>query len=140
IARIQAQDAARESERFLSNIFDSMQDGISVLDTNLNIVRVNSVMERWLAHAMPLVGKKCYEAFHRADEPCPVCPVRETCKAAQPAYQLIPVKGPYNQVLGWLDLYTFPVFDPESGKLTRVIEYVRNATDRKRAEDQPLQE
>ena len=28
----------------------------------LRILRVNPSMEKWYPHALPLVGKKCYEA------------------------------------------------------------------------------
>ncbi len=36
----------RESKNFLSNIFSSIQDGISILDKGLNIIRVNHAMEK----------------------------------------------------------------------------------------------
>ena len=41
VDRKQAEAALRENEQFLQSIFDAIQDGISVLDSELNIVRVN---------------------------------------------------------------------------------------------------
>ena len=64
-----ANNTLKDSERFIKNIFDSIQDGISVLDTDMRILKVNAVMEKWYAHAMPLIGKKCYEAYHGRREP-----------------------------------------------------------------------
>ena len=47
--KMQMQESIKESECFLSEVFASIQDGISVLDTNLNIVRTNPAMEKWYA-------------------------------------------------------------------------------------------
>jgi two-component system, cell cycle sensor histidine kinase and response regulator CckA len=125
----------QERERFLSNVFSSIQDGISVLDTDLTILRVNPTMERWYTHAMPLVGKKCFLAYHGREEACETCPTRRTLKTKQAAYEVVPKTGVGGKVVGWLDLYSFPLFDSSTGRLNGVIEYVRDITDRKRAED-----
>ncbi|MBD3342962.1 MAG: PAS domain S-box protein [Candidatus Lokiarchaeota archaeon] len=58
------QDDLIEAKRFLSNIFTSIQDGISVLDKDLNIIKVNPTAERWYSVSMPVIGKKCYEVYH----------------------------------------------------------------------------
>lgn len=123
------------NERFLSNIFTSIQDGISVLDTGLRIVRVNATMERWYPHAMPLVGKRCYEAYHGRSHPCEVCPTQRTLATGERAYEIVPMTGPQGKVRGWLDLFSFPLRDPETGEMTAVIEYVRDITARRRAEE-----
>ena len=70
----------RQSERFLTNVLASIQDGISILDTDFNILRVNPKLEAIMAQAAPLVGKKCFEAFHNRTSPCTVCPAQETLK------------------------------------------------------------
>ena len=49
------------SERLLQISFDAIQDGISVLDADLNIIRINKVMEKWYQAFMPIAGKKCYQ-------------------------------------------------------------------------------
>jgi PAS domain-containing protein len=56
--RIQTEHLLRESERFLDNVFSSIQDGISILDHDLNIIRVNPAMEFWYVHSLHLLGKK----------------------------------------------------------------------------------
>ena len=47
--KVQMQESIKESECFLSEVFASIQDGISVLDTDLNIIRTNAAMEKWYA-------------------------------------------------------------------------------------------
>jgi two-component sensor histidine kinase len=43
--------------------------------------------------------------------------------------------GPAGEVTGWIDLYTFPLIDMKTGQMKGVIEYVRDITERKMAED-----
>lgn len=124
-----------ENEYFLANIFANIKDGISVLDTDLNIVQVNPIMEKWYAHALPLVGKKCYVAYHGRATPCEVCPSRRTLKTGKSAYDTVPKIGTGGQVEGWLNLHSFPFIDTTTGKLKGVIECVYDITERKQAED-----
>lgn len=134
--RKQIQEQLRESERFLQSVFASIQDGISVLDKEYNIVRVNPTMEQWYPHAAPLVGKKCYVAYHGRSMRCEICPTRETLKSGQAASEVVPKTGVDKQAEGWLEVYSFPLVDSETGELSGVIEYGRDITERKRAEDE----
>ena len=134
--RRMAEEQLREKEKFLSDIFRSIQDGICILDRELNITQVNQAMERWYAHAMPLVGKKCYEAYHGAKKPCKICPTREVFETGNAQCEIVPFRGPNQEIMGWYDLYAFPLMDESTGELKGVIEYVRDATDRKRFEEE----
>jgi PAS domain S-box-containing protein len=126
--------ATREGERFLSSLFSSIQDGISVLDKDLNILRVNQTIEDWYSHKMPLVGKKCYDAYHGRQAQCDSCPSIRTIESEKSAYEVVPKTGPEGEIIGWLDLYSFPMRDSKTGELSGVIEYVRDITDRRKAE------
>jgi PAS domain S-box-containing protein len=126
----------REAERFLSSVFSSIQDGLSIIDRDLRIVRVNAAMERWYAHATPLVGKKCYEAYHCRTRPCPRCPSKFTLATGEPSHAVVPLTQSDGSHTGWVDLFTFPLHDADTGELTGVIEYVRDITDRRRAEEE----
>jgi two-component system, cell cycle sensor histidine kinase and response regulator CckA len=133
--RKRAEEALRASESFLANVFACIQDGISVLDRDLRIVRVNPAMERWYAHALPLVGKHCYEAYHGRARPCEVCPSLPCLQAGQTRSEVVPRTGPNGETQGWIDLFAFPLIDPGSGEVHGVIEYVRDITVARRAQD-----
>ena len=133
--RKRAETALQKNEHFLSNIFSSFQDGISVLDKNMNIIRVNPTMEKWYAQEMPLVGKKCYQAYHGRQVMCEICPTYKTLQTGEAAHDIVPKIGPKGEVAGWVDVYSFPLVDPDSNILSGVIEYVRDVTDRKQAEE-----
>lgn len=128
-------ETAREKENFLRNIFNSIQDGISILDKDLNIISVNHTMEKWYAHNMPLIGKKCYMAYQCRNSPCEVCPSYRTIRSGKPDYEVVPFVG-IDGAKGWLDLFTFPVFDTKTNQLTSIIEYVRDITERKKLEEE----
>jgi len=130
--------AFKERERFFTSVFESIQDGISILDKEMNIIQINPVMEKWYSYALPLIGKKCYEAYHSRNERCEVCPSYRTIKTRESAYEVVPKKGSGGKVVGWLDLYSFPLMDVQTGQMRGVIEYVRDITDHKRAEDELL--
>lgn len=136
VATHTAEKAVREAERLLSSVFACIQDGISVLDKDLNIVRVNHAMEEWYSHALPLVGKKCYEAYHGRDAPCEVCPSLQTLRTGALAHEVVPKVGEGRKVVGWLDLYSFPLFDERTRELVGVIEHVRDISEQKKARDE----
>jgi PAS domain S-box-containing protein len=119
----------------LLSVFASIQDGISILDNQLNIIAVNPAMEKWYAHAMPLVKKKCYAAYYGRNNACDVCPSRQTLQTGKTSREVVPMIGPEKQIVGWIDLHTFPLVDLNTGRLKGVIEYVRDISDQKKAED-----
>ena len=124
----------RTSKTFLSNIFTSIQDGISVLDKNLNIIQINPIMELWYSHSMPALGKKCFEVYHGRNKPCEICPSLQALRSGQPAYEVVPKIGPKQKITGWLELYSFPLLDEEDRQIIGVIEYVRDISERMKAE------
>ncbi|MGQ9577192.1 MAG: histidine kinase dimerization/phosphoacceptor domain -containing protein [Candidatus Aminicenantales bacterium] len=139
IDRKKKEAALAEKEHFLSNIFSSLQDGLCVLDREFNIISVNPVMERWYQESMPLEGKKCYQAYHGRQYPCETCPTQQTLETGLPAMEVIPYHPAGDVVKGWLEVFTSPLIDQKTGAVSGVIEYVRDITSRKKAEDQLLE-
>jgi len=135
VRRRRSEIDSRESEQSLADIFNSIQDGISVLDKDFNILKVNPTMEKWFEHKAPLVGKKCYDAYHGRQAQCESCPSIRTIESGKSACEVVPKTGPRDEVIGWLDLHSFPMRDSKTGELSGVIEYVRDITDRRKAED-----
>jgi PAS domain S-box-containing protein len=129
--RNRAEDELRESTRFLSNILSSIQDGITILDPQMNILMVNPVMKQWYAHAIPMVGKKCYEAYHGRHEHCTNCPSYHTINTGNPGHAVVPRVDSDGETAGWLDLYSFPLRDVSTGAFVGVIEYARDISNQK---------
>ncbi len=135
-ARIRAEEGLRHSEEFLTDVFNSIQDGLSVLDSDLNIVRVNPAMEK-LGYPQPMVGRKCYAVYHNRSAPCEVCPSQETLLTGKPCRKI--VRGhPANAPESFIEVQSFPLTNRNSGQAEGVIEYVRDVTETKRAEEERL--
>ena len=132
--RLRVEKALRDSENFLDNIIESIQDGISVLEPDLTIRHVNSVMDHWYSENAPLIGKKCYESYHNSTSPCEKCPTLRCLSSGHTEVEIVP--GPAGSPVEWLELFSYPITDQESGKITGVVEFVRDVTDRKRMEGQ----
>jgi PAS domain S-box-containing protein len=129
----QAQDTLQERENFLASIFNSIQDGIVVMDRDFTILRANPSEEHIFRHHLPLVGRKCYELRHGLSHPCEECPCRQAMETGKTGYQLKKiVTGP---APGWVETFAFPLRDLATGQITGIIEYIRNVTERKRAEE-----
>jgi PAS domain S-box-containing protein len=130
--RKRTEEELNKSERFLQNVFDAIQDGISVLDNDLNIFKINNTMEKWYAHAMPFEGRKCYQVYHGKTERCEICPSTRALETGSLQKDIVPLVES-GQTVGWLELYAFPILDAY-GNPSGIVEYVRNITEKRQAE------
>jgi len=64
----QAEKALRESEGKLSAMLQSLNDHMSMMDEDLNILWANDVAKGLFGD--DIIGKKCYEVYHGRDKPC----------------------------------------------------------------------
>ncbi len=117
-----------ENTVFLESTFEAIQDGISVLDTDLAVRHVNGVMEKWYPRQLPLEGKKCYEVYHDRSTPCDNCPTIRSIKTGAVERSIVP--GAAGSPVKWIELFAFPMKEAETGEVTGVVEYVRDITDR----------
>ncbi len=124
----------RESKAFMDAVFQSIQDGISVLATDLTIRYVNPVMEQWYSKKTPLVGKKCYSAYHNAGQPCDPCPSLRAMKSKKTESEVVPGYPDPDSPVRWLELYSYPILDSDSQEVRGVVEFVRDITQREEAE------
>ncbi len=135
-ARKRLEETLRDSEQFLTDVFNSIQDGLSVLDPDLNIIRVNPAMEQF-GYAQPLLGRKCYEVYHGRKAPCDVCPTQRTLLTGQASREIVTEHLP-DGAARFLEIHAFPLKDRASGQVRAVIEYVREVTERLKAEEERL--
>lgn len=114
-------------------VLDHIVDGISVLDADLTIAYVNPTMERLYAHQAPLVGKKCHVAYHGRDEPCSPCPSIACLRDGTMHQELVPLVQAAGRT-GWVELRAMPL-SAGDGHVTGVLEFVRDVTTERRAEE-----
>jgi PAS domain S-box-containing protein len=131
--RKRAEQELKDNEQFLNNIFDAIQDGISVLDTELNIIHTNKLMEKMYAKHMPLAGKKCYQVYQGRKSICPWCPSKLTLEDKEKHIETVPYPNKENPT-GWIELSSYPLLD-NNGQITGVIENVKDITERKKADE-----
>ncbi|MBI5249387.1 MAG: PAS domain S-box protein [Desulfomonile tiedjei] len=134
--RKKGEEALKERERFLSSVFECIQDGLSILDKKLNIIRVNPTIERMFPHGAPYIGRKCHEVYQLSSQTCDSCPSLRTIGTGQSSHAVVPRRGPEGEMTGWLDVYSFPLVVESTGELQGVIEYIRDVTEQKRLEEQ----
>jgi len=126
----------KESQEFLDAVFRSIQDGISVLNTDLTIRYVNPVMEQWYAASVPLTGKKCHVCYHGSDSPCDPCPSLKAIRSGQAEFDVVPGYPDKDSPVQWLELYSYPIIDSDTGEATGVVEFVRDITERIQAREE----
>jgi DNA-binding CsgD family transcriptional regulator len=118
-------DAAQEEfDQFFTHIFNGSLDGISVLDSDLTILGANTALESFYSHKLPLVGRKCYAAYHDRTKPCERCPTTVAMASARPQVGVVAYED-NGERRGDQELSVFPVFD-DRGRVFGAIEYVRD--------------
>jgi len=122
----------QEKESLQEDLFESIQDGLSILDRDLNIVSVNHTMEQIYGAQQKLAGNKCYTCYHGRSEPCTACPTRRCFETGQMESEVVP--GPAGSRTEWVEVFSFPIQDRTTGAITGAAEFVRDITQRKRAE------
>jgi two-component system NtrC family sensor kinase len=115
--------------------FDSITDLICLLDENFAIVRANKIVAEKLGLGLDeVIGKKCYEIFHKYDSVCPNCPHKRAWECKKPAtYER---KSSISDEI--FSVSTFPRFDQE-GKFIGAVHVTKDVTAQKRLREQLLQ-
>jgi diguanylate cyclase (GGDEF)-like protein/PAS domain S-box-containing protein len=132
--RKETEQALVKSEKFLSTIFDSVHDPFCIIDSRYTIVRANDGYAALKGKAVSdLIGKVCYEVLEGRTKVCDNCVVDKTLRSSDPAAKEKKVLAPGGRKT-WLEIYTYPIFSAE-GNVSHVIEYTRDITGRKLAEE-----
>ncbi|MBI2857417.1 MAG: PAS domain-containing sensor histidine kinase [Chloroflexi bacterium] len=119
------------TEQQWQQTFDSMSDGLAILDLEYNVLRVNRAMAHMLGKAPEaLVGRKCYQVMHGSEAPMPQCP-QPLCLATKASSE-IEYQEP-NLGNRWLRVRVDPVLGP-GGELVGMVHDVRDVTERKAVE------
>lgn len=115
-----------QSKNLLLSTLNCIQDGVSILDTDLNVRYVNTSMKYWYSTVDDFIGKKCYLVYHNRSQPCDNCPILDTIRNKAPHIGIVK----YSQAdrdIGWQQLFAIPIMDGDDD-LVGVLEYVRDIT------------
>jgi len=133
-----AELALQKSEAFLNTIFDSIHDPFCIFNNDFKIVRVNDAYASLKKKSVDdLLGKTCHSVMHRKKTPCKGCIVDVSFKSSHPCVKEKFIKMP-DGTKGWVEIYTYPILC-EDGRISHVIEYTRNVTERKKADNEKRQ-
>jgi two-component system, NtrC family, sensor kinase len=120
----------------LEAVFNSISDGLTILDRQLNIVFVNQVQQANFPHT-PLIGLKCYQAFFQKSCICRHCPVMQTMQDKETLSGEIFVQENDNNGK-YYEWTTSPVQDA-TGCVYEILLLMRDITERKEYEYKLMQ-
>jgi len=131
--RRKAQDALRESEQMLSGILSAATDSIILLDRDLRILWANDKATALIGQ--DIVNKKCYKVLRSREEPCDPCIVRQCfedggihdCETGF-------VQADGKRIDIWATANVAAI--GEDGRPKRVVEFIRDITERKQARNE----
>ncbi len=121
-----------ENEKLLRDTFDGIQNGIYILDKDLNILKVNKYISDMFPGETTLIGKKCYDILHKTQFPCLWCPANR-CFATGESHIVETVTSSTNNGELWFEASAYPLKD-DTGAVKNVIMSFKDITDRKQAE------
>ena len=136
--KIELEHRLKETKNRLHTILDNIGDGISVIDENYQILRVNQgILGLFVKRDFSeLLGKKCFTEYYKNEGICDNCPAQKTFENAQPHHVTKIYSRTGNGRLV-LEISTFPIKD-EDGKVVQVLEHIKNVTATVKLEDQLL--
>jgi PAS domain S-box-containing protein len=129
-ARKKTEQKLKENTEFTENVFNAIQDGLSVLDLDLNIVKVNPYMIEMYGPIDQILNRKCYDVFQKRSSPCPWCPSIKTIETGQLNTSIVPYPTTENPT-GWIELTTYPLKNSD-GVVEGIIESLKDITERKK--------
>ncbi len=130
----ETEEELRQSAHFLDNLMESIQDGLSILNPDLSIHRANRTIKNWHKQQAPLEGKKCYQAYHNREFPCDPCPSLLCLQSGVMENEEICVHTDIG--IKWIEIFSYPLVNAENHTVEGVIEFVRDITKRKQAEEE----
>jgi PAS domain S-box-containing protein len=110
----------------LRSIIDNIQDGISVLDLDLNIVMANQRVKGMLPAGEMIEGRKCFQVYHQRDRACSACPALLVAQSGEKKTAQVEYTDRNNKQL-IVEVSVFPLKN-QDGIVTHLIEYTRDIT------------
>ncbi|MFH1113959.1 MAG: response regulator [Pseudomonadota bacterium] len=128
-------EALRESEERYRSLVDNIDIGVTLLDSQFNIIMTNAAQAGFFSkRAEEVIGKKCCDAFFGSESACPYCPAVRAMADGRPAE--VEVDRPAGDgTRRNLRIKSFPTLGKD-GAVTGCIEVMEDITARARMEEQ----
>lgn len=123
---IENEQAFFESPDVFKAILESIQDGVSVLDRELNIRYMNASLRHIYKEKTLFPGRKCYEFYHSRSTPCEDCPSLIAAESKKPETSVVRYDHQNNES-NWHQLFSIPVLNTHD-EVILIIEYIRDIT------------
>lgn len=126
-----------QAQVFWKPLIDAIGDYILIMDTNRQILSINSSTQKLLGRSQnEIIGKPCHEILYGAsfDCPCTICPLREAADLKES--QTREITNDYLQKI--LLVTTTPYLDAK-GELLGYINFCKDITEWKKLESQVCQ-
>jgi PAS domain S-box-containing protein len=112
----------------LEAIFNSIGDGLTILDRNLNIVFANRIQQAMFP-GVSLIGRKCFQAYYHKGDICKNCPSLKTMTNDETLQGEVFIKD--GKFAGhYFEWTTSPIMD-QNGRVAEIILLMRDVTKRK---------
>jgi len=119
-------------------IFDCIEDGITVINREYEIIRVNKAILNIFGKRdfSEILGRKCFNEYYQRNAICDNCPAEKTFEEGMPS-QRTKIGREIGKRKTILNESTFPI-KGEDNNVIQVIEYIKDITDVVELEDQLL--
>lgn len=128
----------REQKEAMETIINGIQDLISVLNPDMEIVDVNEAFLRQMGCTrQEVIGKKCYDVFQGGDrcfDDLMVCPLDEVIRNKRQTRQILDRLDRDGNIRHY-EVNVFPIWE-SGGKISKFIEITRDITERKHQEEE----
>jgi PAS domain S-box-containing protein len=136
-----AEEKLRQSEEFIRNILDTVDEGFIVIDRDFRIMTANKAYCEQVGEPCDsVIGRHCYEISHKTPGPCyeegEECAVHHVFQTGEPHAALHKHPDARGSVL-YVETKAFPIKDG-TGAVISAIETVNNITEKHLLEEEQL--
>ncbi|MGB7531699.1 MAG: PocR ligand-binding domain-containing protein [Halobacteriota archaeon] len=130
--RKRMEELLRSAEADWRDSFNSLEEVMLIIDRDYNIENINEIGLKLLGKSKEeVIGEKCYQVIHGAENPGEFCPFKETLKTKK-----VEATDRYEERWGkYFSIKSSPIFD-ENGEIVKSVDLMRDITERKQAEDE----
>ena len=125
----EAQKALVDEKERMDIILSTLDTGLVLLDSELNVVWINETLRKLFPEGVP-IGEKCYAIAENRTLPCEDCGALKALADGR-----VHATERYNKKIDkWVQIVSLPIRD-ENGRAVQVLEATTDITERKKTEE-----